>query len=140
MPNYEEIRKHRNELNRFTRYVGIDTVVISNGYAKSIMEIRPEHGNPIGSIHGGAIFTLADTCAGAAASSDGIMHTTVSSNMNYMRPVMNQTTLIAEANRIKNGKTLSVITVDIKNSEGTVFATATFTYFSLNKPILLESI
>ncbi len=136
MPDYEKIRKYRNSINRFAQYVGIETVEMSDGYAKAVLTVKPEFENTIGSLHGGAIFSLADTVTGSAAASCGIMHTTVNCSMNYLKPVLHEKKLIGTAHRVKKGKTISVYDVEITNDEGAVFATGSFTYFNLNKPVL----
>ncbi len=138
MPTFDEIREHRDKTNPFALYVGIKTLELRDGYARNIMTISPEFENTHGTIHGGAIFTLADTCAGAAAASGGFGQTTVNCLMNYLRPVHQEKVLYAESKRVKGGRTLSVFDVTITNSSGTVMATGTFTYFNLNTPLFPE--
>lgn len=138
MATYEEIRVYRNSINRFARFVGLETLELSDGYAKTELKIRPEFENSIGSLHGGVIFTLADTVTGAAASSGGTMCTTVNCSMNYLKPGIDVATLYGIAHRVKSGKTISVYDVEIVDENDTLFATGTFTYFNLNKPLLPE--
>lgn len=136
MATYEEIRIYRNKINRFARFVGIETIELSDGYARTEMRIRPEFENTIGSLHGGAIFTLADTVSGAAAASAGTMHTTVNCSMNYLKPGIGVEVLYGTARRVKKGKTISVYEVEIMDEKENLYATGTFTYFNLNKPLM----
>ena len=51
--DYEKLLKYRMERNQFARHLGVQLTEITLGGAKGIVEIRPEHLNPIGSVHGG---------------------------------------------------------------------------------------
>ena len=138
MSTYEEIRNYRNEINQFANFMGIETIELADGYAKTRMIIRPEFENTIGSLHGGTIFTLADTATGAAAASDGNMQTTVNCAMNYLKPGIGVKVLYGLARRIKRGKTISVYDVEIRDDKDVLYATGTFTYFNLKKPLMEE--
>lgn len=133
--NYEELINVRNEKNNFAKENGIYTTEISEGYAKAEIELVDKHQNYIGSVHGGCIFTLADTVAGAAASSHGDYMTTISGSINYLSPAMNTNKLIAEAREIKKGKKICVYDVDIMNDTNEVLAKGSFSYFNLGKKI-----
>ena len=69
----------------FIKHTGIKTVELREGYAKGEIVLDERHANPIGSTHGGVLFTLVDTVGGAAATSRGRYVTTVSGNINYLR-------------------------------------------------------
>ena len=137
MPTYEEIRAYRNRENKYAGYLNIETTEIGDGYARSILHIQPDFCNNIGSLHGGAIFSLADISTGAAASSGNWRMTTLNSSMNYLKAVINVTELISDARRVKKGKTIEVYEADVKDLEGNLYATGTFTYYNLHK-ILIE--
>ena len=66
----EEI-KARVESNGFAKHIGIEILEADQGHAAGRIVLAPIHGNPIGSIHGGCIFTLVDTIAGTAFVSTG---------------------------------------------------------------------
>ena len=63
--DFEKLKELRNV--GFNREVGIVTAAISEGYARVEVEIGPQHVNPIGSVHGGVLFTIADTTAGGGS-------------------------------------------------------------------------
>jgi acyl-CoA thioesterase len=50
----------------FVEHVGLQFVERGDGMAVWDLLIQPEHFNGAGVVHGGAIFTLADTCMGSA--------------------------------------------------------------------------
>ncbi|MCD8323888.1 MAG: PaaI family thioesterase [Clostridiales bacterium] len=131
--DFERLKEIRNI--GFTREVGVNTTDIAEGYARGELELRPEHGNPIGSVHGGVLFTIADTIGGAAATSRGRFVTTVSGNIHYLRPVMGCKKLIGESREIKIGKNMCVYDVMITDETGREIALATMTYYYLQEII-----
>lgn len=137
MVDYERILKHRNAVNNYASFMSIVTTEIKEGYAKVEMTIKPEHENAVGTIHGGAIFSLADTAAGAAAASYGMRMTTVSSDFHFLSPAMGVEKLYAEAKAIKHGKKMSTLDVEIYADPVTrkLIAKGTFTYFNLGVPL-----
>lgn len=138
--NLESLRKYRNEQNLFARYVGISITEIRLGWAKAEAEMSRDRMNPIGSVHGGFIATMADCAAGAAASSYGIQITTMSCNLNFLRPGLNVTHLVATAKEIKHGSRISVYSVRVMKQDGVILTEGTFTFMTLsdNPPILRE--
>ena len=51
----------------FTDHVGIDVISLEHGEARISLDLRQQHLNSGGMVHGGVLATLADTAAGAAA-------------------------------------------------------------------------
>ena len=134
MLSYEEIRKFRNENNEFTRHMGIVANILREGYAEGEMEIKKEHGNVIGSLHGGVLFTLADTIGGTAASSRGMKVTTVSSDFHFLSAGIDVRKLYATATEIKYGNKLCVYDVKVYSDQQKLLAYGVFTYYNLGIP------
>lgn len=135
MDKFEKLKENRKFMKGFAAETGIEEVEIKKGYARGEIKITKDHMNVIGSVHGGCIFTLADTISGAAACSYGFYQTTVSGSINYLSPAINISKLIAVAKEVKHGKTISVYDVDILNEDDKLLANASFTYFNLKRPI-----
>lgn len=135
MADYERILEHRNKINKYASFMGIVTTQIKEGYARSEMTIRPEHENAVGTVHGGGIFSLADTTAGAAAASYGMRMTTLSSDFHFLSPAMNTEKLYAEAKSVKYGKKILVFDVEVFSDVGKLVAKGSFTYFNLGVPL-----
>ena len=127
--DFERLKEARNT--GFIREIGLNITEIREGYAKGEIELQPMHGNPIGSVHGGLIFSMADTVGGTAATSRGRFVTTVSGNINYLRPAMGCKKLIGESGEVKIGKNMCVYDVMITNETGKEIARATMTYYYL---------
>ncbi len=104
---------------------------IEPGYAMATMELNERVVNPIGSIHGGALFSLADIVAGVAANANGANVTTLDSNIHFLAPAFLDKTkkLTAKARTIKAGKTIHVIEVEITDDNEKLIATAQFSFY-----------
>lgn len=86
--------------------------------------------NNLGVAHGGYIFGLADTAAGIAAMTNGGNVVTVDSNISYFKPAKGDR-IIAKANAIKVGKTISVFEVEILDEKSDMVARATMTFYNI---------
>ena len=131
---FERLVKYRNSgANLFAAHCDIEILEIKRGYAKGRIVLKEHHGNPIGSVHGGCLFSLADSVGGAAAVSRKRAVTTVSSSVNYVNAAMMDKVrgLVAEAFEIKAGKSTCVYRVDVKDETGRLLTTCVNTYFYL---------
>lgn len=117
--------------NDFRMAMGIRFLERENGHARAEMEIESWHINVLGIIHGGVLFTLADTTSGAAAATHGGRVTTVNSNINFLKAGKDTTKIVAEAQEIKYGRTISVCDAKIFDDKGNLLATSTMTFFHL---------
>lgn len=83
-------------------------------------------------MHGGCIFTLADTIGGSAALTHGVKVVTLDSTIHYLKPALHTEKLIAEAREIKYGSTVAVYEeVSITNAEGDLLSTVLLSFFIL---------
>ena len=126
--DYKKLLNARNTFHGFIHTVGFQLTELDYLYAKAEINLTDIHRNPIGSVHGGVAYTLADTVGGACCNTVGKACTTISGNMNYLNAAMNCEKLIGEATPIKVGKRIAVIQVQITNEMGRDIAHATMTY------------
>lgn len=78
---------HRSQ---FTQHVGIELVERAAGRSRWTLDLQPIHMNTHGVVHGGVLFTLADTAMGAAlfgALQPGQICATINVKINYFKPV-----------------------------------------------------
>lgn len=134
--DYTRLKNHRNRLNAFANMIGLSITEIGQGTARTELNITPDHLNPIGSVHGGCLATVADVTGGAAASSYGWQVTTLDCSLHYLRPGLNVSRLYGEARELKRGKRTLVYDVTIRDQAGTVLREGIYTYMSLGKRIL----
>lgn len=113
--NYKDISIKRLILkDKFSNHCGIELLEVRPGYAKGYMNITDTHLNVFGSVHGGALFTLADFVFGCAANSQGRMALATNCSISYVKA---QTSgyIIAEAEEISLGHKLATYIVTLKN-------------------------
>ncbi len=136
--DFEKLVKYRNDHNAFAQLIAIQVDEIHGGYARAHFDVTEKHMNPINSVHGGCLYSLADVVAGSAASSYGMKVTTMDSNMQYLRPAIDCTQIIGYAEAVKVGKRVAVYRIELRNQDETVLAIGTFTFMSLGVPLELE--
>lgn len=117
-----------NRPGQFSYENGIFVTLARPGYAEGTLEVRPTSSNPHGTVHGGCLYTLADTVAGTAACAHGASCVTVSGTMEFLRPATGPA-IHCVATPKKQGQTLSVMQVVLTNDAGKEVATGTFTFF-----------
>ena len=88
--------------------------------------------NPYNMAHGGYIFGLADTAAGIASRTNGRIALTLGANINYLKKATGQK-LIAEAQVLKAGRTISTYEVSIYNENQILVAKSTIDYCYIEK-------
>lgn len=97
------------------------------------LEVRPEHGNPMGTLQGGIICALADAAMGMAYATtlgDGETFTTLELKANYLRQVVDGT-LTATGRVAHSGRTIGLATCDVVDAQGRLVAHATSTCMTL---------
>lgn len=109
------------EQENFATISGIETIDIGPGYAKVEMKIEPRHLNILGSVHGGALFTLADTAFAVASNSHGTVAVAINANMSFVKAV-GEGTLSAEAKETSINHKIATYDVIIKNEYGETIA------------------
>lgn len=131
-PEQIQALKQQLENNPFARMVGIEMQDLARDYAKLSIRLRPEFLNPLGAVHGGLLFTLADCCSGTTARTDGRRYVTQSGGLNYLRNV-SEGTVVAESRVIRRGRTVCVIDVEVKSVEqNLLLAEGIFTMYTLH--------
>ena len=73
--------------NAFVQACGIEIWELEEDHAVMGTAARPELLNPMGMLHGGLLFTLADCCSGVTARTDGRTYVTQTGSLNYYRNI-----------------------------------------------------
>ena len=116
-----------------SQMIDLKIVEIKPGYARGEIEVQPKHLNPIASVHGGCLYTMADVVAGCAAESHGATTPTLDSSFHFLNAGLNVKKLIAEATELKKGKRILVYDIKITNQDDLLLATGIFTYMNIDK-------
>jgi uncharacterized protein (TIGR00369 family) len=111
--------------------LGIDIVRVDAGSAVFVIDPGEHLYNPIGSVHGGTLATLADSALGCAVHSmlpAGVGYTTVDLNVTYLRPATRDSgPLTCEAEVVHSGRKIATARAQIVDNNGRLYATATTT-------------
>lgn len=107
---------------KFILYNGIELLEIGEGEATSRMKITENHLNGLGTVQGGAIFTLADYTCAAAANSRGKAAVTLDGQMDFIKAV-SKGILTAHATEISLRRTIASYRVEVRNEEDILIAT-----------------
>ena len=133
--DYERLRAFRNERNPFPRRLGIYVEELRPGYARAVKTVTEEDLNPLQVTHGGGYYTLADTACGSGMAAYGTMAVTINSAFSFLKSAQAGERLTAEARELPGGRSVCVLEVRVTGGEGELFATGTFTFRRLDKPI-----
>lgn len=119
--------------NPFAAAIGMEILNIREGYVFARVKTRKELKNIYGDLHGGCLYTVADNMAGIAASTYGYYVTTVNGSIQYLKAARNTEYIYCEAEVIKPGRNISVVSVRIRDDQKLLLNTAEFTFFNLKK-------
>ena len=119
------------EKNAFALYNHMELESADDSCVVMRLEIHETSKNPLGIVHGGAMYTMADCAAGIVINTDGRRHVTQGSSMHYLK---NRTEgVIRAAGRVVHrGKTTSLVHVEITDEGGVLLASGEFTFFCLD--------
>jgi acyl-CoA thioesterase len=109
---------------------------VREGYAKAEMELQPYHLNGARTVHGGALFTLADFAFAAASNSRGQLALSINSSISIFKGAQ-KGKLIAEAREVSHSPKLASFEVSVRNEAGGLLAT--FQGMVYRKSVSLES-
>lgn len=129
----EEINQLHKKQQGFIAKTGIRITDLGEGHAKGRVVLDTSCNNPMDYVHGGCLFTLADTVAGHAAMTYGGVVTTSSAEIHYLNPAKDTEYIEAEANVIRNGRTISLFDVMIRDDKGTEICKLILTYFKIGE-------
>jgi len=113
----EEVKKFIDANDRFGKLTGVELIEIGVGYAKGRLVVRDELLNSVDTVHGGAIFTLADVVFAAASNSHGKVSVAANVNICYMNATR-AGVLTAEAEEVSRGNRIAHYTVTVSNENG----------------------
>lgn len=120
------------EANEFVKYnhIVIDDIEVSGATAH--IDIVPETLNVLGIAHGGAHFSLADTCAGYSSRADGREYVTQQSNFYFLKGAKSGR-ITAKGNVIKRTRKFCVVDVDVTDDSGEIVSRGTFNYYCVSE-------
>jgi acyl-CoA thioesterase len=106
---------------QFARHANIELLTAGLGHATAKMKLQAHHLNGLGTVHGGAIFTLADFSFAVAGNSYGNMAVALDVSIVFMKAATTGT-LWAEAREISKNFKVGLYMVDVKDDHGDLIA------------------
>ncbi len=117
----------------YARLIGLELGAMKPGEASLHLAIRDELKQNQGVVHGGAVASLIDTAAAFAVVTQlesGERVTTTDLTIHYLRPITSGR-LTATARIIRGGRRLFVLSVEVRNAQEVMIATAVTGYLKL---------
>ena len=132
MEYFEQLKQFINENDTFGKSSRMQLTEVKEGYAEAVMEITENSCNAVGTVQGGAIFTLADMAFAGAANSFGDKCVAMSAAVSFIRPGSGRI-LRAAAKTVSKGRRSCVVEVEVKNDDDKLVAKLQFTGFFYEK-------
>ncbi len=115
----------------FSQWLGLEFISVSHGHCQLKFKVKKEMLNGFHSIHGGILFSAADSAFAFACNSYGYANVALECSISYARPAFEGQVLTLTAKEINRGKTTGIYEVSIKNEEDKLVAL--FKGISFNK-------
>jgi acyl-CoA thioesterase len=106
----------------FAQSLGIELLEVSPGKAKAKLAITERHLNSFKTVHGGALFSLADFVFAVVANAHGTVAMAINVSISYLKAVTTGT-LFAEAEEISLNPKLGTYAVRVTDENGELVAT-----------------
>lgn len=121
MKKVKAIQQFLSTKDLFARHTGIELLDVGPGWSKVAMKIEPFHYNAAGTVHGGAIFTLADFAFAAASNSHGTLAMAINASVSFVKAATTGT-LFAEAREQSLNPKLASYSVTVTDDGNSVVA------------------
>lgn len=131
----QELKQFFSTNDLFARHTGIELVDVGPGRAQVSMKIEPFHFNAAGTVHGGAIFTLADFAFAVASNSHGTLAMGINTSVSFVKAAL-KGTLYAEATEQSSGPKLASYSVMVTDDAGDVVAVFQGMVYRKKEPII----
>jgi uncharacterized protein (TIGR00369 family) len=117
--------------------LGMDGVSVEEGRVTFALDPRTEHGNPLGTVHGGVLASMLDsamTCAVHTLLPSGSSPTTLDLAVKFLRPVLpGSGRITAEGVAVNVGRRVGTAEGRIVDEAGRLYATGTTTCLVLRE-------
>ncbi|RIK06698.1 MAG: hypothetical protein DCC49_11245 [Acidobacteria bacterium] len=111
----------------FGELIGLEVTEANDGVAVTRLEVQPELLNPHGVLHGGVLFSMADTAMGAAVKSlldEAELCASIEVHIRFLAPCKDGT-LTSVTEVVGRGKRVMQLESRITDASGRLIATAT---------------
>jgi acyl-CoA thioesterase len=105
----------------FAAFLGIDIIEAKDGNAKGVLNASENHLNSLGIVHGGAIFSLADTTFAAASNSREGTAVAANVSISYCKAAQ-KGILTAKAKEVSLNRKLATYLVEVQDEQENLIA------------------
>lgn len=133
MELYEFLKQRVQNTKGYIRFNHLNFIELSEGSAKAEVQVNEDLLNPMGTVHGGCLFSICDTVGGTAAMTHGVAVTTTMASISYLNPAPGKGILTAEAVELKAGNNLFRYDVFVRDEQGILVCKADLEYFKLGE-------
>ncbi|MBQ9239153.1 MAG: PaaI family thioesterase [Treponema sp.] len=118
--------------NPFMQYNHICAGTVTRDAAEVYLDVTENALNIYGMVHGGALYTVADCCAGMTARTDGRAYVTQSSSVQFIRNTHGGR-ITAHGRIVHRGRYTVIVDVTITDDHDTLLFSSTFTMFCIKE-------
>jgi acyl-CoA thioesterase len=104
---------------RYAQYLGVEICQWREGYAKAKLELNKNHLNSVNTVHGGVLFSLADSAFSVASNSHGTVAVAIQVCISYFKAV-GTGTLYAEAREVSRNPKLATYLIEVTDDDGSL--------------------
>jgi acyl-CoA thioesterase len=127
----EKILKAPKPAKRFLELIGLKFVKMEKGFSRSELTITGSLLNPYDTLHGGVVYSMADTGMGGALSTlmeEDERCSTIEIKINYLKSTRSGR-LVCDTKVIHKRKNIGFLESSVKDQEDRLVATATGTFY-----------
>lgn len=128
----DQIKAFFQENDLYAKHSGIELVSVEDGCATAVMNVEAYHLNGTRSVHGGAIFTLADFAFAAACNSSGTVAVALQANISFLQASFEGDTLTAKAKEVSDHPKIRLYKVSVFNRKEELVASFQGTAYRKN--------
>ena len=134
-PTPAEILAHMLERDRFSQWLNLQIDTIGPGYCKLHYQINEQMLNGFGVVHGGVLFSAADSAFAFACNSYGPLTLALDVTISFTRPAHLGDILTVEAREIHLGNRTGIYDVHTTNAAGELIALFKGTAYRTSKAV-----
>lgn len=124
----------------FSRWLGIETVAIAPGLSTIRMTVRDDMMNGLGGVHGGIVYSFADSAFSYATNNTGVISVAIDCTVSYPAAVRVGDVLTAVAEQESGSNRLAFCRVTVRNQRDDIVGHFRGTVYRTLKPHLVNTL
>lgn len=127
------------EKDAFSHWLGIIIDEHYAGYCRMHFEVKEQMLNGFSIIHGGVLFSVADSALAFAANSKAEINVALEANISFLRPAKLGELLTVTAKQLNEGRKIAVFDIEITNERAEKVALFRGTTYNTGKPLVPQN-